>query len=84
MTVPFDDIPQMQAALAIKPLNVSIYASAASFRNYQSGIYNDPTCGNQHNHATNVVGIGELNGIQYWVMRNSWGTDWGDMGYMKM
>jgi C1A family cysteine protease len=84
VTVPFDDIPQMYAALSLKPLNVSIYASAATFRSYSKGIYNDPNCGNQHNHATNVVGLGIEDGIEYWVMRNSWGTSWGEGGYIRM
>jgi C1A family cysteine protease len=84
VTVPFDDINQMKAALALKPLNVSIYGSATSFRNYKAGIYNDPLCGNQHNHATNVVGMGIENGVEYWVMRNSWGTGWGEGGYIRM
>lgn len=53
---------------------------------YKSGIYNDPTCSNQHNHATNIVGwgIGTLEQPEYWIMRNSWGTGWGEQGYMRM
>jgi len=84
VTVPFDEVDQMKAALSLKPLNVSIYASATSFQQYSSGIYNDPNCGNQHNHATNVVGWGISSGVEYWIMRNSWGTSWGEEGYMKM
>ena len=70
----------------IKPLSVQIYASATSFRSYQSGIYNDPTCPTEHNHATNVVGRGidAATGSDYWIMRNSWGTGWGENGYIKM
>lgn len=58
VSIPQEDVEQMKAALAQQPLNVSIYASATSFRQYSSGIYNDPLCGTQHNHATNVVGWG--------------------------
>ena len=84
VTVAYENVDQMKAALALKPLNVSIEASATSFHQYSSGIFNDPACGDQHNHATNVVGMGIENGVEYWLMRNSWGTDWGEQGYMKM
>ena len=46
VTVAYDDVDQMKAALALKPLNVSIMASATTFQQYHSGIFNDPNCGN--------------------------------------
>jgi KDEL-tailed cysteine endopeptidase len=84
VTVTYDDLDQMYAALKLKPLSVSICASATSFHTYSSGIFNDPTCGDQHNHATNVVGYGTEGSVDYWLMRNSWGTDWGESGYMRL
>lgn len=53
-----DDLSQMYAALALKPISVSICASSDAFHQYSTGIFNDPTCGDVHNHATNVVGYG--------------------------
>ena len=47
---------QMQAALAIKPLSVSIEANKPVFQSYKSGIFNSTTCGTKLDHATNVVG----------------------------
>jgi len=85
VTVTQDDIDQMYSALTIKVINVSICASAESFHLYKSGIFDDQTCGDQHNHATNVVGYGESpEGVQFWTMRNSWGADWGEDGYMQL
>ena len=36
------------------------------------------------NHSVLAVGWGTLNGLDYWLIRNSWGTGWGENGYMKV
>lgn len=51
---------------------------------YSSGIFDSESCGTSLDHATLVVGYGSEDGTDYWIMKNSWGTSWGDAGYMKL
>jgi len=74
----------MKAALAKAPLSVAIEADRSVFGQYKSGIFNSSSCGTNLDHATNVVGWGSSNGTDYWIMRNSWGTSWGEKGYMRL
>merc|ERR1719266_3233 len=60
-----------------------IYASDSGFGNYASGVFNGCTS-NSINHAVVVVGYGTENGNDYWLVKNSWGSNWGDNGYIKM
>lgn len=52
-----------------------------------SGVYVSSVCKNSAddvNHAVLAVGYGTENGIDYWLIKNSWGASWGDNGYFKM
>merc|ERR1712172_318216 len=60
-----------------------IYASDNSFGNYAKGVF-DTCSSTQMNHAVTVVGYGTENGNPYWVVKNSWGANWGDGGYIKI
>lgn len=58
----------------------------SSFYDYAGGVYSDPACPDTiHNHAVAIVGWGtDASGIDYWIVRNSWGSDWGLGGYIYM
>ena len=51
---------------------------AANWAFYKSGIFDE--CGNDVDHGVLVVGSTE----QYWRIKNSWGAEWGDRGFMKV
>ena len=55
------------------------------FGAYAEGVYSSTECnGRGINHAVDIVGYGKWKGIPYWKVRNSWGTSWGDKGYLNM
>uniref|UniRef100_A0A671VLG0 Cathepsin S n=1 Tax=Sparus aurata TaxID=8175 RepID=A0A671VLG0_SPAAU len=73
-----------QALATIGPISVGIDATRPRFAFYRSGVYDDPSCTQKINHAVLAVGYGTLNGQDYWLVKNSWGTSFGDQGYIRM
>ncbi|XP_053228363.1 procathepsin L-like [Podarcis raffonei] len=67
---------------------VSVGVNAFDFQFYSHGIYNNRQCGDHLHHAMLAVGYGfERHGqrlVDYWILKNSWGLEWGENGYMKM
>ena len=80
---PNDQI-SLKAAVAKQPVAVAIEADTRYFQSYSSGILTSTSCGTTLDHGVLVVGYGEENGQKYWLVKNSWGTSWGDKGYVKI
>lgn len=76
------DENDMETAATGRPISVAIGVNT-NFQLYQSGIY-DSSCAFSLNHAVLVVGYGSENGEDYWIVKNSWGSSWGEKGYIRM
>ncbi|CAK8577165.1 unnamed protein product [Lathyrus sativus] len=81
--VPVNSEVALLKAVANKPISVSIDASDSSFMFYSHGIYTGE-CGTELDHGVTAVGYGSANGSDYWLVKNSWGTVWGEKGYIRM
>ncbi|UCH98232.1 MAG: PKD domain-containing protein, partial [Candidatus Aminicenantes bacterium] len=62
------------------PISVAVYVDSY-FQAYSGGIFSN-TSSSQPNHAVILVGWNDSGG--YWIMKNSWGTGWGESGYMRI
>jgi len=83
--LPNGDEEAMQQAIAQKgPVSIA-YDVLTDFMYYESGVYSSQNCSQyQLNHAMLVVGYGTEMDQDYWLLKNSWGEDWGDEGYIKV
>merc|ERR1711990_1021204 len=75
---------QMKAALDKQPVSVAIEADKSVFQGYHSGVITSSSCGTQLDHGVLAVGYGTLGGEDYFLVKNSWGSSWGDEGYVRI
>lgn len=81
-----DEVALTKALATVGPVSVGIDASHESFQFYHDGVYSPPECdSNNIDHGVLAVGYGtNENGLDYYIVKNSWGPTWGKDGYIMM
>lgn len=82
--VPANNEKALLQAVASHPVSVAIEGGGYSFQFYSSGIFSGD-CDKFLDHAVTAIGYGTgSDGRKYWLIKNSWGTGWGESGYMRI
>ncbi|MFH1038463.1 MAG: C1 family peptidase [PVC group bacterium] len=90
--IPCNDIEAIKSAIMTYGVVDAAVEVGSAFESYRGGIYQDTntSCGaspcyyTDTNHAISLVGWNDNGGNGYWILRNSWGTSWGESGYMRI
>jgi C1A family cysteine protease len=74
----------LMSAIHHTPVSVSIEADQNVFQHYKNGVLSMSSCGTKRDHAVLAIGYGSESGKNYWRIKNSWGTSWGNEGFVKL
>jgi C1A family cysteine protease len=75
----------LKAQLDKGPVSVAIEADKMVFQTYKSGVITGDKCGTNLDHGVLAVGYGtDSNGVEYYIVKNSWAATWGDKGYVNI
>merc|ERR1719324_1505851 len=77
-------LPLLTALMAWGPVGVSVAAS--TWYSYESGVFNHCDKDSVIDHAVTLIGFGTDREVQekFWLVQNSWGTDWGEYGRIRI
>jgi C1A family cysteine protease len=74
----------LKASIAVGPTSVAIEADQRAFQMYKTGVLTGTACGTNLDHGVLAVGYGTESGEDYYLVKNSWGSGWGEKGYIKI
>ncbi|CAG9330557.1 unnamed protein product [Blepharisma stoltei] len=78
-----NNVAQLQAAVAQQPISVAVEADQDAWQLYKGGIVSS-NCGTALDHGVLIVGYNFNNSPPYWKVKNSWGPNWGEQGYIRI
>lgn len=75
----------LETAIVQQPVSVAVEADQNVFQFYSGGVM-DSACGTQLDHGVLAVGYGvdSTSGKEYYKVKNSWGADWGEKGFIRL
>jgi cathepsin L len=80
-----DEEALKRAVATYGPISVAVDASHMSFQLYVGGVYDEEECDSELlDHVMSIVGYGSENGKDFWIVKNCWGSTWGESGYIRM
>jgi len=82
--VPANNENALMQAVTSNPVSVAVEADTSVFQFYSSGVLDNKGCGTNLDHGITLEGWGTDAGKDYWKVKNSWGTSWGERGYIRM
>jgi xylem cysteine proteinase len=87
--VPHGNETALLQSVASQPVGVSIDFSSKYFQNYKGGVLTldllGAGCGEgELNHAVTLIGYASSGDLDYWIIKNSWGSGWGEGGYFRL
>jgi len=77
-----DENVMKDATATVSPLSICV--DAEPWQHYKSGVMTRAQCGTSLDHCVQIEGYNTSANPPYWNVRNSWGTNWGEKGYIRL
>lgn len=74
----------LESMLQMRPVSVSVDGVNFYWQFYRRGVLSNCGRSNKLNHGVQVVGMGQEGNSSWWIAKNSWGTEWGENGYIRL